>query len=459
VIALPSRPCVPVAAFRRVRPDRILPNGLQLGALLVIAAALVGLSYAMNHASYSIWGAFWVAPVLLLLSLFVAHRAARLDGDAIGRIVLAAAALKVLVAPLIRYWVAYSLYGGTADANRYHAAGTALAPLFRDGIYSELGHISGTRFMEVLTGQVYAFIGPTRLGGFMVFSWLSFLGFYLFYRAFRTAYPDGDGRRYALLIFFFPTLLFWPSSVGKEAFMILALGAAALGAAELFTGRFRGLVWLVLGLWGAAIVRPHIALIIGVGLVVAAPIAVLRGGAHRDERRRGRLSSAVLLLVLLLGGSTLIGVAQNFFQLESLNIQTAQEQLDEVTRRSAENGSTFTGYSPNTPAGFALSGITVFFRPFPGEVRSAQGMFSSLEGLAFLTLCLLALRRLVRLPVEVLRRAYVAFSVAYTCFFVYAFSSIVNFGILARQRTQLLPVLFVVLCIPRVQVAPKPGQP
>jgi hypothetical protein len=86
-------------------------------------------------------------------------------------------------------------------------------------------------------------------------------------------------------------------------------------------------------------------------------------------------------------------------------------------------------------------------------------MFSSLEGLAFLTLCLLALRRLVRLPVEVLRRAYVAFSVAYTCLFVYAFSSIVNFGILARQRTQLLPVLFVVLCIPRVQVAPKPGQP
>src|SRR5258705_3183465 len=144
--------------------------------------------------------------------------------------------------------MAFGLYGGSADASHYHQAGALLAPLFRRGIYSDLGKISGTRFIEILTGQVYALTGPTRLGGFMVFAWFSFLGCYLFYRAFRTAFPDGDGRRYALLVFFFPTLLFWPSSIGKEAFMILGLGAAALGTAQLLVGRFRGLVWLALGL-------------------------------------------------------------------------------------------------------------------------------------------------------------------------------------------------------------------
>jgi hypothetical protein len=419
--------------------------------VIVMTAVLVALGYGMNHTSYIIWGGFWVAPVLLILSLPVANRAARLDGSAIGRIVLMAAALKILAAPLLRYWMAYSLYGGVSDASRYHAAGTLLAPLFRDGNYRDLGEISGTRFLEILTGQVYAFTGPTRLGGFMVFSWFSFLGLYLFYRAFRTAYPDGDGRRYAVLVFFFPTLLFWPSSIGKEAFMVLVLGAAALGAAQLLTGRFRGLVWLTLGLLGAAIVRPHMALIVGAGLVVAAPIAFLRGGAHGAGRQRGRLGSAVLLLALLLSGSTFIGVAQNFFHLESLNTQTAQEQLDEVTRRSGESGSTFTGVSANNPAGFALSGITVLFRPFPGEVRNAQGMVTSLECLTLLVLFLLALRRLVRLPREVLRRPYVAFAVVYMFAFIYAFSSIVNFGILARQRAQLLPLVFVVLCIPSLR--------
>jgi hypothetical protein len=414
-----------------------------------MTAIRVALAYGMNHTSYVVWGGFWVAPVLLILSIPVANRAARLDGDAIGRIVLLAAALKIFAAPLMRYWMAYGLYGGVSDATGYHAAGVLLAPLFRHGNYGDLGHISGTRFLEVLTGQVYAFIGPTRLGGFMVFSWLSFLGLYMFYRAFRTAYPDGDGRRYALLVFFFPTLFFWPSSIGKEAFMLLALGAAALGAAQLLTGRFRGLVWLALGLSSAAIVRPHMALIVGAGLVVAAPIAVLRGGAHRERRQRGRLGSAMLLVVLLLSGSTLMGVAQNFFHLESLNTQTAQEQLDEVTRRSGENGSTFKASSPNNPAGFSLAGITVLFRPFPGEVRNAQGIATSLECLTLLVLFLLALRRLVRLPLESLRRPYVAFAVVYTFAFIYAFSSIVNFGILARQRSQLLPLVFVLLCIPR----------
>jgi hypothetical protein len=233
--------------------------------------------------------------------------------------------------------------------------------------------------------------------------------------------------------------------------MILVLGAAALGAAQLFTGRFRGLVWLALGLWGAAVVRPHLALIVAVGLVVAAPLSLVRGGGHGDQRqrRRGRLGGAALLLTLLLSGSTLIGLAENFFGLSSLNTQTAQEQLDETTRRSGVGRSAFTAHSPNDPVGFVLAGVTVLFRPFPLEVGSVQGILTSLEGLALLAVCVLSTRRLFRLPVELLRRPYVAFALVYTFAFIYAFSSIVNFGILARERCQLLPVLFVVLCIPR----------
>jgi hypothetical protein len=452
---------LPVAPLRQSPPeirdlwlhrlDHLIVNRVPVIAIAAMTVILLAFAYAMNHTSYIVWGGFWVAPVLLLLSVPLANRAARLDGDVIGRIVLMAAVIKVLVAPIVRYWVAYSLYGGVADATGYHEAGVSLAPLFRRGIYGDLGEISGTRFLEILTGHVYAVIGPTRLGGFMVFSWFSFLGLYLFYRAFRTAYPDGDGRRYALLLFFFPTLFFWPSSIGKEAFMLFVLGAAALGTAKLLTGRLRGLIWLILGLSGAAVVRPHMALIVGAGLAIAALIAAVRGGGDGIGSRQGRLGGAVLMVGLLLSGSTLIGVAQSFFDLDSLNTQTAQEQLDEVTRRSGESGSTFKAYSPNNPVGFALSGVTVLFRPFPGEVRNAQGIVTSLECLILLGLCGLALGRLVRLPRETLRRPYVAFAVMYTCAFVYAFSSIANFGILARQRAQLLPLVLVVLCIPRTR--------
>jgi hypothetical protein len=103
--------------------------------------------------------------------------------------------------------------------------------------------------------------------------------------------------------------------------------------------------------------------------------------------------------------------------------------------------------------GFVLSGATVLFRPFPFEVRNAQGLLTGMEGLGLLALCVLGWRRFGRLPGEILRRPYAAFAFVYTFAFVYAFSSIGNFGILARQRSQLLPLLFVVLCVSTSQGA------
>jgi hypothetical protein len=165
----------------------------------------------------------------------------------------------------------------------------------------------------------------------------------------------------------------------------------------------------------------------------------------------------VLLLALLLAGPTLIGVTESFFGLESLNTQAAQEVLDETTRRSGGSGSTFTPVSPNNPVGFALDAVTVLYRPFPFEVRSPQALLTSLEGFALLILVAGSLRRLARLPLELVRRPYVAFAVVYTLAFIYAFSSLSNFGILARERSQLLPVLFVVLCSPRAST-PSPDR-
>jgi hypothetical protein len=43
---------------------------------------------------------------------------------------------------------------------------------------------------------------------------------------------------------------------------------------------------------------------------------------------------------------------------------------------------------------------------------------------------------------------YVAFAVSYTAMFVFAFSSVGNFGIMTRQRTQVLPLVLVLLAIP-----------
>jgi hypothetical protein len=47
-------------------------------------------------------------------------------------------------------------------------------------------------------------------------------------------------------------------------------------------------------------------------------------------------------------------------------------------------------------------------------------------------------------------RPYVAFALTFVLVFVAAFGVISNFGILARQRTQVLPFVFVLLSLPAV---------
>jgi hypothetical protein len=411
-----------------------------------LAVSLVGLAVAMQTTSYDIWAAFWITPLLLLATVPIASRLAKLEGDpGLGRLIMAAAVLKVVGGSAARYVMTYGIYG-TGDANRYHNAGAVLAPAFRSGDYSTVGELTGTRFLEVLTGHVYVVTGATRLGGFVVFSWLAFLGLCFFYRAHRIAVPEGDPRRYRLLLFFFPALLFWPSSTGKEAWMFLCVGAASYGFAKLFTRQRAGLVFVVLGLWGAVVVRPHLPLVFMVGACVALPVRLFL------QRREGRLAArwgtkGLLLVGLVIAASLVVARAEEFFELDRLDAEAAEEVTERVERQTARGGSEFQSPDARNPVGYVAAVVTVLFRPLIVEAHNVPSLISATEGLLLLGLMVASTRRLARFARAVFRSPYLMFAVAYSAAFVYAFSAIENFGILVRQRAQLLPVLFIVLAL------------
>jgi hypothetical protein len=93
----------------------------------------------------------------------------------------------------------------------------------------------------------------------------------------------------------------------------------------------------------------------------------------------------------------------------------------------------------------------VLFRPYPWEAGSAQALLTSFEGLLLLILCAASATRLLKVPSLMFRVPYVAFCVSYVAMFILAFSSIGNFGIMTRQRTQVMPFLLVLLAIPLEQ--------
>jgi hypothetical protein len=281
-----------------------------------------------------------------------------------------------------------------------------------------------------------------------VFAGLNFVGCYLFYRAFRIAFPEGDGRRYAFLVMFLPSLLYWPSSLGKEGWMIFALGLASYGLARALAGRFGGYTALVAGLACMLLVRPHLALIF---LPAALLSLVLRrrvpGGRHPLTRVIGVLVIVVISLVA-------VGKVQSYFGIKNLDVQSVTQELKTTRATTAEGNSAFTPPNAQSPLGYPEAAVTVLFRPFPFEAKSTTVLVSSGEGLLLLGLAVASWRRLRRLPQFLVRNPYVMFAFIYTALFIFAFANFSNFGILARERTQMLPMVLVFLALPLAS-APK----
>ena len=419
-------------------------------AMVALTTYLVAFAWSMQHATYDVWAAFVVAPVIVLVSVRHLLRAAELGNDpAMGGVLVAALVLK-LVGAIVLFAVSAELYKGAADASFYHQQGRIVAESLRQGnLDVDLGagyELVGTGFIVLLTGILYTVLGATRLGGALVFSWLGFWGLFLFYRAFCIGFREGRRRRYIALVFFLPSLLFWSSSVGKEAWMTFTLGLTAWGLARFLT-HHRGGVWAVAaGLTGSAMVRPHVTLLV----LVAVAIAYL---LRRTRQATWALGTKVLgLAVLLAVGALLVGQVENFFGIDSLDRSSAEQVLGNTTTNTGYGGSAYgTGNdSSGLPSPLELPNalVTVLFRPFPHEAHNVQALASSLEGVLLIVLFLAAGRSLLRLPRHALRTPYVAFAVVFTALSALALSSFANFGLIARERVQIFPMALVLLALP-----------
>jgi hypothetical protein len=414
--------------------------------------ALVGLTTAivlllLGIRSWSIWGGVLVAPILTLVMIPAFRRQARREGDPDVFVLLLVALGVKLAGSIARYFVAFSVYGGVADAAAYDRFGVKIADGFWHGQFDTgLNHFTGTQFIRLLTGLVYTVIGPSRLGGFLFFSWLGFVGLFLFYRAFVTAVPEGRRRTYALLVFFLPSLVYWPSSIGKEAWMMLALGVAAFGGAKVLSGTVRsGMLPLGIGLWFAWLVRPHVA-----GLV-----AIAVAGAYLLKRTSGQmrllapLGKALAFAGLVAVALVLVLQTDRFLKDSGFKPQQGiTAVLTSVQERTEQGGSSFAPSVFESPARAPVAAVTVLFRPLMFDAHNVQALISGVEGTFLLLITIVRYRWFLTAIGSIRRQPYVAFAIAYTALFIVAFSSVANFGLLARERTQLLPFFLVLLTIP-----------
>jgi hypothetical protein len=382
--------------------------------------------------------------VLALLVIFV-----RRQPDPIVRRIIVAGFVAKLLGMTVYYRVIADVYG-FGDVTAYVRVGRELAPLIRSGNLPDNARQAGTRFVEFLTGLVFAVFGSSEIIGYAVFGMLSFVGMVAFFRAFQLAFPAANHRRYAQLVFFLPTMVFWPSTIGKDAWMVMALGLASYGAVRVYTGARFGYSLLGVSMVAAAAVRPHMAFLFMLSFGAAYLLRPASGHARRGL--------AVWLVGLVLVGGGVILAASNFSEElgsgESegrLSVDRLREDtvdvLDHVEEHTRIGGSQYETRRVQGPADLLYAFATVPFRPFPHETTNTQSIAASLEGMFLLLLVVFTIPRLARLPRATIRSPYIVLAAVYTGGFLIAFSNFGNFGLLARQRAQLMPFLVLLLVV------------
>ena len=413
--------------------------------ILLVALYAGGLAWAFETKSYNVWGSMLVGPLVLVVDIVLLVWVSRRVADRwLIRVMSAGLALKVL-GSAARYYFAFVVYGGAADANRYSDYASFAYRYWRRGFLVwdvPAGGIVGTPFMDVLTTAVYTVTGPSPIAGFLVYASFAYWGAYLIYRAFCIAVPDGNHRRYALLLFLLPSMLYWPSSIGKESFLMLTIGATALGGAKFFAKRPGALPILAVGLAGTLLVRPHFAALMVAGMFVGQLFRPLGKQAIEIFPRIGGVVAIILV------GAFVVGQSAEFLGIDTITTESVGQELETAGENTQQGGSEFTPVPLTSPLGLPASLVTVLFRPFPWEAHNIQVLATSLEGLFLMGLLVASWRQLKQVPRLIRTNPYVTFCLAYTLFFIWAFSSFGNFGILTRERILVMPFFLILVALP-----------
>ena len=386
-----------------------------------------------------------VVPVLVLANAFLIGRVSRQD-EVLAKLLPIAFLAKLAAAAIYLFLIKHVMEGG--DALAYHQVGSQIASDFlvtRDWASftvsrAGMGGAGPSLFVCDLTGLLYLVTGSSISSGIVVFSTVAFWGQYLAYRAFTLSFPSGERSRAGLLLFLFPSIVFWTATIGKDAIIGFLAGLAAYGFARLVRAPgIRAYLYLAIGLLGEYFVRPHIA----------AMLALAFTGAYVFGRNlRGFFGVAVKIVTIPLlayGSIALFRGAQTFFNAESFSQMLIE--ADTVTRNT-NIGHSAVGTVGSSPLGRMATAPFLLIRPFPWEINNFQAAAACAE-----TLFLLGLFWVFRAQLKAAAQRWRTDPFLLFIFlYVIEFTMIVgatffNIGLIARQRVMMFPFLLMLLCL------------
>jgi hypothetical protein len=296
--------------------------------------------------------------------------------------------------------------------------------------FFSLQQLWGTNLIIAIGACLFSVIGPSLAGAMVLFAITAFWGQFFFYRAFVLAFPKANRRTAALLLFLFPSIVYWTSAFGKDALMMLAIGMISYGIARRFD--IKGWATILLGLPLATMIRPHVGAFIAISLFASYLIADITYGR--------KIIGLKFLLFPFFVVTCIVIVMYSRNSLELNSVEDARAMSEYSHLHNQIGGSAF-GEDESIGARLVQAPV-LMFRPFPWEANNWTALLASLEGLILLSLTLWQRVGLYRLFLSARAIPLVIFAICFIAIFSAVFSvALSNFGLLARQRVMVLPLV------------------
>lgn len=287
---------------------------------------------------------------------------------------------------------------------------------------SGLGTIFVINFVQALKEN----LGGTFFDYFMIFQAMGFWGMVFLAKTFNEIFDELEVPQGPLtyLPLFLPGLHFWPSAIGKDAPLFLAI-SLALWATMRFNKR---LIALGIAIMIMLAVRPHIAMV---------TLAALATAGLVDSRIKLWIKGVMLVGILAAG----VAVTSSLETTYRLDVTSAESVSDFMSARNNIGEDSGVDFSI-TQGNVAVKVLSLWLRPFFYDAENAMGYIASFENVGILVLFLIVFgqpRLLRRLFARVL---YFRFSLVFFILLT-ALLATVNFnvGLGLRQKMMAMPCL------------------
>lgn len=371
-------------------------------------------------------------------------------------------------------YVVENVYGGGSDIEGYYRSGVELANALRGDFelvapevvrlffhdestnlpFSVFGGVGPTGSMTVLASLLFLVFADSLYAASMAVALAAFFGKVAIFYLLAAGLPKATHGRLLIASVLVPSVVFWSSTVAKEAAVIAFLGLALILARDLIEGELRPLklAGSLLCLVPIAMIKPYVLL----PLAVAFSVWFYWRRAHRaGQEVIVRPFAAVVALVAMTAGLVVVGRIAPRVALENLAKSTATLQN---AGQGVEGGSNYQLREAvpeeelSLQSQLALAPLalpTAWYRPFAFEVKNPMMLLNALETtlLLFLTIRLFFRGGFLRVRRAISSNSTLVFCLLFAAIMGTAVGlASTNLGSLSRYRMPFMP-FFVALVL------------